>query len=663
MNYSRFHKCPNDLWAFHEKEDQMQVMLKFFKKIDANGDEKLSREEIMANLGSSNEKNDSDRLENLKTELGKCAEDEITLDKFKEISCRMSIATAHRVRWTTSLNLSGRLARLLDVGEPFDEMSGVKRMEEVDVDKLLDRFFSEVSLVVKREVKKIKDGSLMLAAAAGHTEAVKVLVELRADVNADGDDGMTALMLAAEAGKSEAVKVLVELRADVNAAGDDNRMTALMHAAGAGKSEAVKLLVELRADVNAGKWGRKALISASQNGHTETVIVLVELRADVNAAHKGETVLNRALRGAAGGNHTEAVKVLVELRADVNAGDDGGSTALMEAASHGQSEAVKVLVELRADVNAADTSELKALTCAVAFGHSEAVKMLVELRADVNAADHGGMTALQLAASNGHFKAVKVLVELRADVNAALDDGRTALKWAEENNHPDVVAFLQDRGGGGGGAAGPVSDALNTQPYMNVRRNLNVMVGLPRDYPAEYPAVYGVALQFQEHYEKIFDAPDMAGRTPMERFRIVHHDADPMDHMNYTNVAFVMHIFEWAGLNAKNSVLYTDMNELELLNQNMSRVHMGIYIQHLRSLYSHIIVPPTFEDVTRVCETNTLLYNADGKDFCDVSFLLHVTNNGGYCYCYTDAVKTLMHSAAFGPCLFRYNMARLFQRS
>ena len=144
----------NEHCVFGEKEDEEQVLQKFFKKIDTNGDEKLSREEIMAALGSSDQQKSSDRLENLKAELNKCKEDKVTLDKFKEIARHMSIATGHRVRWANSLNLSGRLARLLEVGELFDEMSGVKLM---DVDKLLDRFFKEVRFVVKKELKKIKD--------------------------------------------------------------------------------------------------------------------------------------------------------------------------------------------------------------------------------------------------------------------------------------------------------------------------------------------------------------------------------------------------------------------------------------------------------------------------------------------------------------------------
>ena len=54
--HSRFHESLSEHCTFGEKEDQEQVLHKLFKKIDTNSNGKLSREEIMANLGSSNKK-------------------------------------------------------------------------------------------------------------------------------------------------------------------------------------------------------------------------------------------------------------------------------------------------------------------------------------------------------------------------------------------------------------------------------------------------------------------------------------------------------------------------------------------------------------------------------------------------------------------------------
>jgi hypothetical protein len=219
-------------------------------------------------------------------------------------------------------------------------------------------------------------------------------------------------------------------------------------------------------------------------------------------------------------------------------------------------------------------------------------------------------------------------------------------------------------GGAAGGAAAAPVDVLAGQPYMNVGPNVNVVRGIPRATPYVFPPEYHTALQFQEHYEKIFDAPDTAGMTAMESFRVHHHTVEPLDHMTFPNVDFIMTVFDWAGVNAKNGVLYSmGDDEMDLLMEPMSSDHMGLYVRHLQSLYTHILVAPSFADVLAVCPHNAMLYNADGSGFCNQRIALRVTDatqNHGYTYMH--AMDTLWQSSAFGPCLFRFNMARCVQR-
>ena len=73
-----------------------------------------------------------------------------------------------------------------------------------------------------------------------HLDVVKLLLESKADVNAEHTDGRTALMAAAQNGHLEIVKMLLESKADVNAK-DNDGVTALMLAAVEGHVDVVKI--------------------------------------------------------------------------------------------------------------------------------------------------------------------------------------------------------------------------------------------------------------------------------------------------------------------------------------------------------------------------------------------------------------------------------------
>ena len=73
---------------------------------------------------------------------------------------------------------------------------------------------------------KDKCTALHLAAANGHVDVVKVLIQNGADVNAVDEYKFTALHLAARHGHVDIAKVLIENGADVNAVQKD-KCTAL----------------------------------------------------------------------------------------------------------------------------------------------------------------------------------------------------------------------------------------------------------------------------------------------------------------------------------------------------------------------------------------------------------------------------------------------------
>ncbi|KAF5345108.1 hypothetical protein D9756_011471 [Leucocoprinus leucothites] len=272
------------------------------------------------------------------------------------------------------------------------------------------------------------ESSVVIALKEGHLDLIKALIEnptggaaiypsLQAALSTYCEIGMrdtpgwNALHHAAESGHTEIVKVLAELKADLNLQSESDVLST------APNIDSICLDED----------GWTALHFAARDRHTETVKVLAELKADLNLQKKdGSTALHLAARHG----HTETIKVLAELKADLNLQNKNGWTALHLATGNGHTEIVKVLAELKADPNLQNEDGWTALHLAARDRYTETVKVLAELKADLNLQNKNGWTALHLATGNGHTEIVKVLAELKADPNLQNEDGWTALHLA-----------------------------------------------------------------------------------------------------------------------------------------------------------------------------------------------------------------------------------------
>ena len=268
--------------------------------------------------------------------------------------------------------------------------------------------------------------------------------------------GVTLLMYAAAFGSPEAVRMLIEAGADINAKNSFDA-TALMWAAG--DPVKARTLIEHGADVNArSKQGRTALIiAAGHDGNSETVRLLLEKGAD---ARMKDSLDITPLQMAAAAGDLESVRLLLEKGLDVNAADKAGNTALLVAAGSDNPALVKLLLAKGANVNAANTFSgtvkfgpialvhLTPLMLAVPHSSPPMVKMLLDAGANVNEKDVRGMTPLMLAVGSDTQDAevVKLLLAAKADVNAHSNVGETALDWALKYNNPDVLETLRDAG-------------------------------------------------------------------------------------------------------------------------------------------------------------------------------------------------------------------------
>ncbi|KAG7156910.1 Ankyrin repeat family A protein 2-like, partial [Homarus americanus] len=107
-------------------------------------------------------------------------------------------------------------------------------LREIDVDEMDSSGFAPI----------------MWAAYYGQLPTVRLLIQNRAKVNIEGEDGETALLLAASNGHHEIIKLLISFSADPNHV-DHMGNTALMYAAHNDHSHCANELLEHGADITA----------------------------------------------------------------------------------------------------------------------------------------------------------------------------------------------------------------------------------------------------------------------------------------------------------------------------------------------------------------------------------------------------------------------------
>ena len=158
---------------------------------------------------------------------------------------------------------------------------------------------------------KIKDGDdlatpLIIAARDGKLDFVKALLRYEANTEARGtikDDGevkedCTALWVAAAKGHFDVVRLLIEQNADVDGRTSGNS-TPLRAAAFDGHLDIVRYLVENRADVNArNDFNSTPLMVTCDKGHPNVATYLVKHGANINLQdNEGSSCLHYASKG------------------------------------------------------------------------------------------------------------------------------------------------------------------------------------------------------------------------------------------------------------------------------------------------------------------------------------------------------------------------------
>jgi ankyrin repeat protein len=296
--------------------------------------------------------------------------------------------------------------------------------------------------------------ALVDAAKKGDREAVRALVQKKADTSAAEGDGTTALHWASYRDDGEMADLLIRGGARVNAA-NDLGATPLWLAAQNGSASMVGRLLEAGANPNLTLLaGESPLMMAARAGNAVVVDLLAKAGARVNArAARGQT----ALMWAAAQKHAPVVKVLLARGADVQVRSEtwsqvmavpphgmpeynrsiphGGDTAMMFAARSGDAASAALLLDAGASANDADAWGVTALVMAAHAGFGDVVALLLEKGADPNRAE-AGFSALHEAVMRRDLAMVAALLAHGADPNARLRTWTPTRRSSKDWNFP-----------------------------------------------------------------------------------------------------------------------------------------------------------------------------------------------------------------------------------
>jgi len=301
---------------------------------------------------------------------------------------------------------------------------------------------------------------LMQAAVYGHADALKLLMDKGADVNATNNAGATALMRAA--GDTEKIRLLVEHGAKVNARSALGNTPLILAARAYGSANAVDFLLQHGAEVNATNgFGANAMLTAAASGDLETVRILLKHGADVSSHSRAnqQAVLwgggRSALMWAAARGDVNMAKLLLDSGADINS-QEGFGTALTQAAWMDRFETAQFLLKLGANVN--DQEKFSGFTALHWAASSEnpgsaLVDLLLKNGANVNA--EGGepvdaylgiaQTPLMLARKRGDTEIVRALLAAGAKETAVNKKDANAWRELAESTDAKVIKSALQR--------------------------------------------------------------------------------------------------------------------------------------------------------------------------------------------------------------------------
>src|SRR5215467_13049243 len=307
----------------------------------------------------------------------------------------------------------------------------VRRPRKMSVRRVLGGCF--VTLLLSAQGLTAAGSDIADAAMNKNKDAVRSLLQKKADVNAPQVDGTTALHWAVRADDVETADLLIRAGANVSAANREG-VTPMQLAAINGSARMLERLIKAGANPNASlsKFGDTALMLAARTGKIDAVKLLLDNGAQINSVETwGGTT---PLMWAVSERHLDTVKLLLANGANVNA----RSYFVPSAHGRGFEGATPEPPKPNQAVEELAGGWLTPLMFAAREGDLEITRTLVAAGAELNAIAGDGKDALGLAIFNGQYELASFLIDNKANVNHADAQRFTPLFWAVDRRNMEL---------------------------------------------------------------------------------------------------------------------------------------------------------------------------------------------------------------------------------
>lgn len=272
---------------------------------------------------------------------------------------------------------------------------------------------------------------LVKASAEGNLKQIDELCKTGAAKVNDVFAGHTALQAACQNGQIEAIKMLLNLKADPEIQDKDGDR-AIHHATFCDKEAAIILLKNAGADICArNKRKQSALHVAVNKGNLRSIKALLEVNVHPNLQDsEGDTALHDAITK----KRDDIVEILVNASADISLPNNNGFNVLHHSSLRGNAKATEILLRTNEKpwvVNEQKDDGYTALHLAALNNHLEVVDVLVNVgRANIDYQNANLQTPLHLAIQKQHSLIIRFFVKGGANLSLQDKDGDTAIHKA-----------------------------------------------------------------------------------------------------------------------------------------------------------------------------------------------------------------------------------------